>query len=87
MAENFALRAAGIGAPARGGFAVVPSDTSDLARQTRAIYVGSSGDLALVMADGSELTLAGLLAGAVVPVRAARVKATGTTATLLVGLY
>ena len=87
MADNCATRASGLGAPARGGFAVTPSDGTDLLHETRAIYVGVSGDLALVTVDGSTVTLAGVLAGSLVPVRATRVKATGTTADQLVGLY
>ena len=87
MADNFASRASGLGAPARGGFAVTPSDSVDLPRETRAIYVGSSGDLSLLLVDGSAVTLAGIVGGSLVPVRATRVKATDTTASLLVGLY
>ncbi len=87
MAENYAGRAGGLGAPARGGFAVTPSDTVDLPRETRALYVGMSGDLSLVMADGSSIVLGGIVAGSLVPVRVTRVKATNTTAGLLVGLY
>ena len=87
MADNFASRASGIGAPARGGFAVTPSDSTDLPHETRAIYVGVSGDLSLLMVDGSAITLGGVIAGSLVPVRAMRVKATDTTADQLVGLY
>jgi hypothetical protein len=87
MAENFASRAGDLGAPARGGFAVTANDSTDLVRETRAIHVGQSGDLAVVLVDGSAVVLAGLVAGSIVPVRAMRVKATGTTAGLLVGLY
>jgi hypothetical protein len=87
MADNFASRASGLGAPARGGFAVAPSDSVDLPHETRGIYVGGSGDLALLLVDGSAIVLAGIVGGSLVPVRATRVKATNTTATLLVGLY
>lgn len=87
MTDSFASRASGLGAPARGGFAVTPSDSLDLQRETRAIYVGGSGDLSLLMADGSAIVLSGLVGGTIVPVRAVRVKATNTTATLLVGLH
>jgi hypothetical protein len=87
MADNYAGRAGGLGAPARGGFAVTPSDTVDLPRETRALYVGVSGDLSLVTADGSPVTLGGIPGGSLLPVRATRVKATGTTADQLVGLY
>jgi hypothetical protein len=87
MAENYASRASGMGAPARGGFAVTPSDAVDLPHETRAIYVGASGDLSLVMVDGTAVTLCGIVAGSLLPVRVTRVKATNTTADLLVGLY
>ena len=87
MAENYSGRAGGMGAPARGGFVVTPSDSTDLSHETRAIYVGASGDLSLVMVDGSAVVLCGIVAGSLLPVRAIRVPATGTTADLLVGLY
>jgi len=87
MAGNFAGRASGIEAPARGGFEVAASDEAELAQPTRAIYVGASGDLAVTMADGTELTLAGVPGGSLLPLRLVRVKATGTTAGQLVGLY
>jgi len=80
-------RADAISAPAQRGFAVTPNDAVDLAAETRGLWVGASGDLALVLASGDEVTLAGAVGGSVLPLRIRRVKATGTTATQLVGLY
>lgn len=74
----------GLGVPASGGAAVVPSDTVDLAFVARALYVGGVGNLALVTVDGSAITLVDAYGW--VPVRAMRVRATGTTATSIVAL-
>lgn len=87
MADNFAGRAEGIEAPARGGFAITANDNTDLVRETRAIYVGASGDLAVTMADGTQVVLGGIAAGSLLPLRLGRVKATNTTAGDLVGFY
>lgn len=87
MSEKYQGRADDVTAPARGGFAIAPSDSTDLSTETRAIYVGSAGDLVAVLSSGSELSFVGLAGGTVLPVRARRVKATGTSAGYLLGLY
>lgn len=87
MTDQFAGRAESIVAPAGRGFAITANDSVDLAAETRAIYVGGAGALALVLASGDTVTFTGLAAGTLLPVRAIRVKATGTSATLLVGLH
>jgi hypothetical protein len=86
MSEKYSDRAGSIVAPARHAFAATPSDVTDLSEETRAIYVGGSGDLSVVMVSGAEAMFAGVVAGTVLPVRAIRIKATGTTATQLLGL-
>lgn len=84
---RYSGRADAISAPAQGGFAITPSDAADLSTETRGLWVGGSGDLAVVLAAGDEVVLAGAVGGSVLPLRVKRVKATGTTATQLVGLY
>jgi hypothetical protein len=69
------------------GFSIAPSDLDALDAETRAIYVGGAGDLAVTLASGDTVTFAGLGAGSLLPVRAQKVLATGTTATGLLGLY
>ena len=78
---------------------VTASDTTHLPT-TRALYVGGTGDLALVMTD-SDLTSSAsasdaqavdvifynVSAGTVLPVQVQRVLSTGTTATNIVALY
>ncbi len=87
MAERYPFRAADGAGSARRGFAVTPSDAADLAAETRALYVGAGGDIAVVLASGDAVTLSGVISGSLLPLRATRVKATGTTATQIVGLY
>ena len=73
--------------PATDGANVAPSDGADLAQVTRALYVGQGGDLSLRLASGSEVVLAGVVGGTLLPVRAERVRATGTTAAGIVALW
>ena len=70
-------------APAGDAFAITPHDT-DVFRAT-ALYVGGSGDLSVVMESGTTVTFVGVSAG-ILPIRVRSVRATGTTATDIVGL-
>ncbi|MGV3490511.1 MAG: spike base protein, RCAP_Rcc01079 family [Devosia sp.] len=87
MVENYEGRAGNLAASARRGFAITANDGADLAAETRAIYVGSSGNLSVVLVSGDQVGFAAVPAGTVLPVRAIRVRSTGTTASQLVGLY
>lgn len=73
--------------PAEYAAAITPSDTVDLTMQCRGIYVGVAGNVAVHGSDGVATTFVGLAAGSVLPFRAKRVLATGTTATSLVAMY
>ena len=72
--------------PAEDALPVSPSDDVDLTYVTRWIYVGAGGDLVVIMANGVEATFANVTPGSLLPIRATRVKATGTTATLILAL-
>ncbi|MFD2235927.1 spike base protein, RCAP_Rcc01079 family [Aureimonas populi] len=73
--------------PANRLFAVTPSDTQSLPFVTTGLYVGGAGDLAVLdRATGQTVVLRAVPAGSVLPIRVARVLATGTTATDIVGL-
>ena len=87
MIDSFRRHARSLTAPPEQGAAVVPDDLRDLATVTRALYVGGTGDLAVVMADGTRLVFGAVPAGTLLPVRVVRVLATGTTATRVVGLW
>lgn len=69
------------------GFAITKSDTDELPSVTRAIFVGGAGNMVVVMADGSELTITGIAAGSWLPLRVKQVKSTSTTATNMAGFY
>lgn len=66
---------------------ITPSDSVDQASPMRAIYVGVAGDVVVTSAFGVDVTFKNCPAGLILPVRASRVKATGTTATNLVALW
>lgn len=87
MTDSFRRHSRSLTAPPEHGTAVVPDDLRDLPAVTRALYVGSAGDLAVVMADGTRLVFGAVPAGTLLPVRVARVLATGTGASRLVGLW
>lgn len=68
--------------------AVTPSDSADFTGGLcRAIYVGVSGDVAIIMEDDSAgVTLKSMPIG-LYALRAKRVKSTGTTATNIIALF
>ena len=73
-------------APARQGVAVTPSDTTNLG-STRALWVGTGGDLSVRFTnDSSAVTIANVADGTLLPFRVARVMA-ATTADDIVALY
>ena len=74
-------------APARRLVAITPNDGADLDCVTKWLFIGGAGTVCvLAVGDALPVTLS-VAAGACLPVRAARVLATGTTATGIVGGY
>jgi hypothetical protein len=74
--------------PGRAAVAITPNNSTDLAVETRGLYVGAAGDVAVILADDSAaVTFTALAAGIVHPLAVKRVKVTGTTATGIVGVY
>ena len=74
-------------APAEYATVVTPSDSTDLTRVARALYIGSGGNLNVDMADGSTVLFSNVLGGTILPLRVKRVRSTSTTATLIVALF
>lgn len=67
--------------------ASVTAADADLARKpATALWVGGAGDVSVVMAGGGVVTIAGVAAGTLLPIRVDRVAA-ATTATSIVALY
>jgi hypothetical protein len=71
--------------PARSAIAVTKSDATVI-QNTRALYVGGTGDLTVRMADGNTAVLVAVPAGALLPISVDMVLSTGTTATSIVAL-
>jgi hypothetical protein len=75
--------------PATGGAAVTKSDTTRLVG-VRALYVGGTGDIAVVFAaddTNTAVTFVGVPAGTILPVAVQKVMSTNTNATSIVALY
>ena len=67
--------------------AVVPNDSFNLP-QPSIIFAGSGGSVKITTAQGSDVTFSGLPPGAVIPVQAIKVWATGTSpATNIVAIF
>lgn len=64
--------------------AITPSDTAP--QSYRAIYVGGVGNVSVVTAGGETVTFTAPPVGSIIPVETSFVRATLTTATLLVGM-
>ena len=86
MPDRFTDHATALHSPASHGFAVTPSDGTDLPEVTRALYVGATGAVAVTLASGADITLTGVPGGSLLPLRIKRIKTTGTTAAAMVGL-
>jgi len=69
-----------------GAFAITPDDNTDLSLLARGIYVGTSGDLKVTMADNTTVTFGSIAAGVVHPIAVKRVWSTGTSASGIKGL-
>lgn len=72
--------------PSYKAVAVTKSDAT-LLPQTRGIYVGGTGDVAVKMADGGTVTFSAVPVGTILPIQVTQVLSTNTTATLMLALY
>ena len=89
MFDRWGIPADTVSSPATDCFAVVPSDADDLAIVPKGIYVGTGGDVRLIgigASGGNPALFRNVPSGSLLPVRARRVLATGTTATDLVAM-
>lgn len=69
------------------GFTIVPSDTDELPAVTTKLWVGSTGDISVILAgDTVAVILKSIPAGTMLDLRIKQVKASGTTASNMVGL-
>ena len=73
--------------PASHAAAVTLSDTVDLAFASKRLWVGTAGNVKINTVGGETVTYNSVPAGTYLQVRATRVYATGTTATVVVAEY
>lgn len=68
--------------------AITKSDATDLtANKIRALWIGGAGDVAVIaLNDTAAVTIAGVVAGTLLPVSVVKVMSTNTTATNIVGI-
>lgn len=79
-----AYRDANATVPGHGAFAVTPSDSTVLP-VTRALYVGTTGNVAVMMADDMTITFSTVPVG-ILPIQVQKVLSTGTTASNIIAL-
>jgi hypothetical protein len=72
--------------PAENAVAVAPG-ASALSSTTRAIFVGTGGDMEVTMSGGGNVTFTNIPSGTTLPIRVTHVLATGTDATDIVALW
>ena len=76
-----------VSAPSRRPFAITPHDSNELTFIPKALYIGTGGHVVLRGIDGAgDVTFKNVASGQIIDVRAQYVRATGTTATDIVGL-
>ena len=68
-------------------FAVTPSDSEQLPHATRAIYVGVTGDITMFLNNDAAAVLFKAVPVGMYWLSTNQIKATGTTASDIVGLY
>ena len=85
MADKFEYYPDTTISPARNAYALVPHDTNQLTVIPKGIYVGTGGDITLRGIDATaDVTYRNLPDASYIAVRAAYVRATGTTAANLI---
>jgi hypothetical protein len=86
MTDRFKSFSDGLSTPATDAATITPSDTVPLDVTTRAVFVGTSGNLAVIMAGGESVTFVNVPVG-VLPIRVTQVMDTGTSADNIVAMW
>lgn len=81
-----------VGASAETAVSVTPSDTDNISHPTgetftKGLYVGSAGNLNVVMANGDAITFTSVAAGSLLPLSVKRVNSASTTAANIIAVY
>jgi len=87
MSDSFDTLADTPSAPARLAYAITPHVTNPVDPLPKAIYVGTGGDLVgRAVGSNADVTFKNVASGQIIDVRLQYVRATGTTATDILGL-
>ncbi len=74
-------------APAQDCFNIIPDDNGELAKVTKALYIGTGGDVVVRASRAdTDVVFRNVPSGYILDIRASAVRANGTTATDLIGL-
>ncbi len=85
--DTFASATDTVTAPAQSCFPITPEDNADLEYVTKGLYVGGGGDIVLrTKSDDVDIAFRQVPSGTILPVRAVAIRATGTSASDIVGL-
>ncbi len=76
----------GAGQICENAFAITPSDSVDLTTPA-ILWIGGAGTITVDTLNETSVLISGVPAGILLPLVVKKVHATGTTATLIVGLY
>lgn len=67
-------------------FEITPDNDANLETNIRGLYIANGGDIRVIDERGQTVTFENVSSSAILPIRAVRVLATGTTASGIVGL-
>lgn len=73
--------------PYRGALTVTKSDSTVFAAETRGVYVGGTGDVAVTMFDKTTVVFKSVPDGALLPIAVTQILSTNTTATNMLALF
>jgi hypothetical protein len=87
MADRFDTQTDSLSQPARDAFAITPHASNEIDPLPKAIFVGTGGHITLRAADATtDVVFKNVASGQILDVRARYIRATGTTATDIIGL-
>ena len=84
--DNFSRQQTLTSDPATNAVLISPNDSTDLVAVTRAVYVGTTGNMKVTMQDSGTVLFTGIPAGTTLPIRVSRIWSTTTTASTIIAL-
>ena len=87
MADRFGNFSDSLSSPASSAVAVTPHDANPLPGVSKALYVGTGGDIVLRgRGDSADSTWKNVPSGAILPIRVTHIRASGTSAADILAL-